>query len=216
MKVLNLAAICTFLCIGIAQAQPFQTNTVQNLSIQLFGVTQGGTTTNGGFVLTSADSVRVDTRRVIQALAAATRNTFSSTSKLAVVTPLGGGSSSIQVRDGSTKVDVTGFFIHEQSSDSVTSLFLNTKTGRSFGSEYSIQQFALQDSGGFPSLSVHFNVSGFAVDTTGSRWNAGQGNQLEINASGTGDHDGHLLILQGFINVFGNAVEAVPGGVTTN
>jgi hypothetical protein len=216
MKVLKLAAVCTLLGLGVAQAQPFQTNVVQNLSIQLFGVTQGGTTTNGGFVVKSADTVRVDTRKIIQVLAAATGNTFSSTSKLAVVTPVGGGVSSIQVRDGSTRVDVTGFFTHQQLSDSVTSLFLNTKTGRSFESDYSIQQFALQDYGGFPALTVHFNVNGFAVDTTGSRWNGGQGNQININVSGTGDRNGHLLILQGFINVSGNTLEVVPVAVTTD
>jgi hypothetical protein len=252
MKELKLAAMATLLTVLAAQAQTSQTNVVQNLSIQLSGVEQvtpvavpqivpGSVHTNGGpiLLLPSAAAVRVDTRQVIQALGLATSNTFSSTGRLVVVTPLGGGVSSIQVRDGSNTVDVTGFFLHQQLSNVVSNSFPKWKFGNVTETEFSIQEFALQDSSGHPALGLHFNISGFATETTGNichvqllpilppthagksclgtgaSSNIGNGVQhsdLNINGSGTGDRNGSLLILQGFINVFGNTLEVVATG----
>ena len=209
---LKLAAIATLMAAGAAQTRADQSNLVQHISIQLFGVKQGGTSTNGNLVTTSADGARVDTKQVIQALAAATANTFSSTGKLVLVVPLGGGDPSIQVRDGSNTVDVTGFFSHQQLSDSVTSTFLNTKTGKTFETDYSIQRFVLQDRDGYPTLSLHFDVNGFAAQSSGSNAAGGQGTGLDANVAGTGDRNGKLLILQGSISIFGHTLEVVAGG----
>lgn len=209
MKALKLTTLTIFFGLAVAQSYADQTNVVQNVSIQLFGVRQGGTYTNRGFVITSADVARVDARRVIAALGAATMNSFSSTSRLVVVTPLGGGASSFQVRDGGNAVDVTGFFTYEQLSDSVQDSFLNTRTGRSFSTDYSIQRLALHDAEGCPALTLSFDVRGFA---TVSSTNGGQSSEVRIEAAGTGNRGEDLLIIQGTINVRGRMLEIVPDG----
>ena len=211
-KALRLAAMATLLSAAVVQAQTYQTNLVQNLGIQIFGVKQGGTSTNGNLVFTSADMARVDTRQVIQALAAATANSFSSTGRLVLVTPLGGGNAAVQVRDGSTTVDVTSFFLLQPLSGSVTGSLLNTRTGRSVRTVYSIQRFALQDSDGFPALMLHFDVNGMAAQTSTINVNGGPGGDLNSNVAGTGDRNGNLLVLQGSINAFGHTVEVVLSG----
>lgn len=202
MKVLKLAILAISLGLGPIQTYADQTNVVQDLRIQLFGVSQGGTSTTSG-----ASFVFVDSRRVSQVLAAATGNTFSSTGRLVVVTPLGGGPSSIQVRDGSTKVDVTSFFVYQTLSGSVDSSFLNTRSRRSFSLEYNIERFALQDTVGFPPLGLHFDVNGFAVRRT-----TPQINDLRIDVSGTGDRGGILIIFRGSIEVRGGTLEVQSGG----
>jgi hypothetical protein len=209
MKVLRLAAFAALITVAVAPSYGDQTNVVQDLGIQLWGLTQGGTYTNRNFVVTSVDTVRVNTRRVIEALAAATGSSLSSTSKLVVVTPLGGGAASIQIRDGSTTVDVTGFFAFESLSGSVESSTLNTRTRRSLTTDYSIQRLALQDNGNSPALTVHFDVRGVATENS---MNGGQTSNLDIEASGAGDRNGNLLIIQGNISIYGGTLEVVPGG----
>jgi hypothetical protein len=206
MKTSKLAAIAAVFALAIAQSPADQTNLVQNLRIQLFGLSQGATSTNGNIVVTAANSVAIDTRRVIAALAASTGNSFSITSRLVVVTPLGGGPAAVQVRDGSNVVDVSSFLIDQSLSGSVESSFLNKRTGRSFGFSYSVLRFALQDSQGLPPLSLHFDVSGVAVDSS-----FGQGGNTSVNVSGAGDRNGALVIFQGSIELRGQTLEVVPG-----
>jgi len=214
MKAVKTAALAAALLLAAARSQADQTNLVQNLGIQLMGVMQGRTFTNGNFVVTSARYVPVDSRRIIAALGNATANTFSPTSRLAVVTPLAGGFASIQVRDGATAVDVTGFFVHENLSDIVHSAYSTGRGHRSVSTDYNLQRLALQDSGG-SSLSLHFDVRGFATDTS---FGDAPGGVLDIRASGTGDREGSLLILQGDIVVRGQTLEVVsdsgPGPAT--
>ena len=209
MKAFKPMTLAIMFGLGMAQGYADQTNVVQNVSIQLFGVSQGGTYTNRGFVVTMADMARVDTRRVIAALGVATMNSFSSTSRLVVVTPLGGGAASFQVRDGAATVEVNSFFTYEQLTDSVRSAFYNIRGGRSFNTDYSIQRLALQDSDGSPALPLHFDVRGF---TTENSMNSGGISDVRIDGAGAGDRDGNLLILQGNISVRGWALEVVPDG----
>jgi hypothetical protein len=207
MKALKLATLTILFGLAAAPGYADHTNVVQNLSLQLFGVSQGGTFTNRGFVITSAEVARLDTRRVIAALGTATMNSFSSTSRLVVVTPLGGGASAFQVRDGGNAVEVTGFFTWEQLSDTVQDSFLNTRTGRSFSTDYSIQRLALHDAEGYPALTLSFDVRGFA---TMSSSNGGQTSEARIEAAGTGNRGDDLLIIQGTLNVRGRTLEVVP------
>jgi hypothetical protein len=208
MKALKLAALTALLAtLSVAHSFADQTNLVQNLQIQLLGVSQGGTWSNSNVTVTSANFTGVDTRRVIAALGAATGNSFGRGSALVLVTPLDGSPVLVQVRDGATSVDVTGFFVKEQLSDSVESSVHTRRNGRSFATVYNIQRLALQDSAGYPALNLHFDVRGFAVQNS-----AGQGSYLTINASGSGDRNGNLLILQGNINVRGGTIEVVPSG----
>src|SRR6476646_10870201 len=57
-----------------AQARADQTNVVQNLNIRLTGYQQGRTVETSRFKTPAINAVRVDSRRVIAALAAATGN----------------------------------------------------------------------------------------------------------------------------------------------
>lgn len=211
MKLIKTAILSTLLSLGIPQAHADQTNVVQNLSVQLWGVQPGGPVTNRAVVTTGVARVKIDTRQLIQALGVATGNSFGTPARLVLVTPLAGGDSAIQVRDGSRSLDVTGFFSHSQLSESVAGSTSNLLSHRAENLDFSIQRFALHDAGGFPSLSLHFDVSGFASETAPAiRSNAGN---LELDAAGSGDLGGKLLILRGGVEVWGDRLEVVPGGV---
>ena len=193
-----------------------QTNLVQTLSVQLAGIKQGGASTAGNIVIKNVDTVRVGTDAVISALGAASGNTFSRNARLVVVTPLPGGFSSVQVRDGTVSVDVTGLFNHEQLSGSVGVSLANTRTGRSTSTDYSIQQFVLRDADGFAPLALHFNVQGIAADNSAASSNSGSASELSASVAGAGDRDGNVLILQGSITVKGHALEVVPDSPPPN
>lgn len=206
MKTLKLALLALALA-WAGQVHAQNTNLVQNLSIQLFGYAQGGVSKFPGTVVTNLNAVRVDTRQVIQALATATANSFSSTSKLVVVTPLGGGAPSVQVRDGSQNpVDVSQFFVLETTSGSVNGSVVSTKSGRGTGVSYEVIHVALQDAWG-TSLNLHFDVSGIATSTSNISPTDPQLPQIDANVSGAGDRNGNLLILQGSIDIFGRTLE---------
>jgi hypothetical protein len=217
MKALKLPALIAVLVLGILQAHADQTNLVQNLNLRLFGYQQGGTTTNRSLVVTSVDTVRMDTRQVMRALAAATANTFTPASKLVLVTPLDGGAPAIQVRDGENTVDVSGFFIWEQIGEAINSSVLNTRLGASVQNTYRLQRLVLQDAEGCPALPEHFDVRGLATKTTTTS-GRGAGESLILEVVGTGDLNGEFLIIQGTISAFGGQLEVVAdnsgGGVT--
>ena len=208
MKTLKLAALAALLALGTAQGRADQTNLVENIHLNLFGLKQGDTRTNRNLVITSVDTVRLNNRAVIQALGDATANSFSRRSQLVLVTPLDGGVSSVEVRDGDTKTDVTSFFGLEQTGTSVTASVLNTRTGNSAQITYSIQRLVLQDAAGLPALAVHFDVSGLGTDTDRTR--RGPSSSLRIDAAGNGDSDGSPLVVQGSISVSGRTLEVVP------
>ena len=212
MKVMKLATMVVLLAIGVTQTYADQTNLVQNINFRLFGLRQGGTTTNRSLIITSVDTVRLNTRQVIEALAAATANSFSSTSRLVLVTPVDGGVPAVQVRDGDNKVNVSGFFVINQIGSSVSSSMLNTRNGASVQNTYSIQRFVLQDAGD-STLTTHFDVNGLAVETeTNNVWQRRPGNGFDVDVTGTGDRNGDALIIQGSINLFGNTLEVVSSG----
>jgi hypothetical protein len=85
----------------------------------------------------------------------------------------------------------------------VQSLLLNKVSGRSTSTSVNIQHFALRD--GEHAMSLHFEVSGFAVETVNPA-----GSRLDIEAAGAGDRNGDLLILRGSINVGVGTTEVVP------
>src|SRR5882762_6160711 len=169
MKSLKLAAVTVALFTAITQAHADQTNFVQTLHVRLSAMKQGGTTTNRNVVVTSVDTDRLDTRQIIGGIGAVIGNTFSSTSRLVLVSPVAGGNPSIEIRDASSKVDVTGFFVFEQIGGSVTRGVHFLRTGDSVQSTFSIQRLALQDVSGYPSLSLHFDVRGLATDSVNTR-----------------------------------------------
>ncbi len=205
MKLVKQAVLSAFISVGVFQAHAVQTNVVQNLSIQLRGVQPGGPVTNRSSIATGISPAKIETRDVIKALGLATSNLFSKTARLVIVTPLAGGDSAIQVRDGTNRVNVTGFFLHTQVSAVVSGSISNFLTLRTVGLGYSIQRFALRDGPGGAALGLHFDVSGFAAERT-----SGPGGQLELDAAGAGDAGGSPLILRGEIDVQGDRLEVVP------
>lgn len=216
MKTLKYAVLAVFAMGAVAQVQAGQqTNLVQTLSIQLFGVSQGSAFSFGGTSGTNVNSVRVDTRQVILALGTATGNTFSFASRLVLVSPLDGSAASIQVRDGSNSpVDVTDFFNTQELSGSVDgSVTTRTRGGSSSTSvSYLISRFVLQDADG-QSLPLHFDVNGFTTITTSTGGFGGQqGPVTDANVAGSGDRSGNNLVLQGSVEIFGRTLEVVQTG----
>lgn len=208
MKLVKLT-MAMVLAFGVSQAYADTTNLVQTVRVQLLGLRQGGTRTFGNVTTKSVDVVNVGTRRVIEALAAATGSSISSTGRLVMVTPLNSGlSRRFELRDGSTTVDVSAFFTYQSWSDTVEGSTVNNRTGRSVVTDYSIQQFVLHDADG-AALNLHFDVNGVA---TQNNVNSAIGNDVSIDAAGSGDREGDLLILQGTIGIFGHALETVPDG----
>jgi hypothetical protein len=215
MKTIKLSVLAVLSMLCVAQVEAQQTNLVQTFSIQLFGFSQGGSNGFGNIVTTNINSVRVDSRQVIQALAVASFDSFSSTSRLVLVTPLNGGSPQVQIRDGNNiPVDVTDFFDIEALSDSINGSISNTKTGRGSSITYEIGRFALQDAHG-QTLSLHFNVDGVVTGSSSSPFfgpASPQSSTIDANVAGSGDKNGNFIILQGSINIFGRTLEVVSGG----
>jgi hypothetical protein len=204
---LAMVALLTVAVTGYAQ----QSNLVQNINIHLLGLKQGGTSTNRSIISTDVDFVRVSSRQVVVALGAATGNSFSWGARLVLVSPLDSGDRHVEVRDGDKKVDVTGFFSIEPVSDSVQRSELNTRTGRYFANDYFIERFALHNNEG-SAVGLHFDVRGFAIETSSNGIDRQPGGNLRLDAAGSGDRNGVLLILQGFISVTDGALEEAEGG----
>jgi hypothetical protein len=203
----TLTAIVGLLTVAAAQAQTFQTNLVQNLNVQLFGLKQGGTTTNGNYIITSANTTTLGTGEIINALGAATGNSFSRAATLNVVTPLPDGAPGVTVQDGTNAVDVSSFFRLQSLSGSVDNSVVNTRTGRSSSSDYSVAQFVLQD--GLAPLNLHFSVSGLAVENTFSTAGLGNLGNVDATVTGAGDRNGNLLILEGSIHIHGDTLQVI-------
>jgi hypothetical protein len=213
MNHLKLTAIAALFAVAAFRANADTTNLVQVVSVQLTGFSQGAPRTNSTSIVVGVDSTSIGTAGVIAALGASTGNSFSSNARLVSVTPLAGGDSAVQVRDGANTVDVTMFFSHQQFGDTLFTSTTSRSTGRASTSDFSVQRFALHDSGGFPALSLNFDVQGIAEnDDTAVGGASSPGSNLTASVVGTGDRDGRFMILQGFITVRGHTLEVVPDG----
>ena len=207
MKAFRLAAMAALLVVGTATTHADQTNIVENIQFRLFGLQQGDTRTNRNLVVTSVDTTWLGTDDIVQALAEATGNSFSRRGRLVLVTPVDGGTSSVEVRDGDQSVDVTGFFVLEQLGDSVTGSVLNLRSGNSTQTIYSVQHIALQDAPGYSPLNVHFDISGLGNDTANDFRRRGNG--LTVFGAGSGDRNGAALVIQGSMIISGQTLEVV-------
>jgi hypothetical protein len=211
---LKITAVIAVMALAAGSVRAQQTNLVQTLSIDLSGVKQGNTTTNGNTVVSNVGFVTLSTADVIRALGTATGNTFSRSATLQVVTALPNGPLSVNVVDGGNTVNVSRFVVIQPVSGSVDSSVTNTRNGRTSGNTYSIEQFVLQD--GYAPLTLHFNVNGVAVGTFS---NAAEGQNTDVDASvaGSGDRNGDPLILEGTVRIFGDTLQVVssqpPPGV---
>jgi hypothetical protein len=204
--------LATVLSLAAMQAGADQTNLVRSLTIQLVGLKQGDSSTTQNITTTTLDRARVDTRDVIDAISAVTSVQFSAQAQLVVVTPLPSGDPMVEIRDAGTSMDVSPFFGFEKVSQAVGRSTANSKTGKYAGSSYSIQRFVLQDFPAYGALSLHYNLSGIAVEIFSNTVNPGARDELEADVSGAGDSAGQLLILQGTIRLRGYTLEVVPDG----
>ena len=200
-------------CISLASVQAWgdQTNLVRNLEINLVGIAQGSSTTAGNVTTTSVDKVKLETGDIVGAIGMATGNTFSPNAELVVIMPLPSGSTTVAIRDGGNSVNVTAFFAQSYLSDVVGNSTVHNRTGKANGSNYSMQQFTLQDSNAYQPLALHYVLSGVAVEDFTIPAIPGPRSELSAEVSGTGDSNGKLLIIQGTIRITGRTVEVVPG-----
>jgi hypothetical protein len=213
MNQLKLTAIAALFAMAAFRTNADTTNLVQDVSIQLTGFRQGAPRTNLTSIVVGLDTTRVTTAGVIAALGASTGNSFSTGARLVSVTPVAGGDSAVQVRDGTNTVDVTMFFSHQQFGDTLVTSFTTISTGRTSESDFSVQRFALHDAGGFPALSLSFDVQGITQnDDTSVGGVSSPGSNLTASVAGTGDRDGRFMILQGFVTIRGHTLEVVPDG----
>jgi hypothetical protein len=208
MNRFKLTAIAALFAVAAFQAKADTTNVVQDVSIQLNGLRQGASKTNSTSIIVGTVTTAVSTSGVIAALGAATGNSFSAGAHLVSVTPVAGGDSAVQVRDGAKKVDVTAFFSHGQIGDTLITSNTARNTGKTVESDLSVQRFALHDATGFPALTLHFDVQGITkADDTSTT----PGSDITANVVGTGDRSGRFMILQGSITIRGHTTEVVPG-----
>nr|AUN37542.1 hypothetical protein [uncultured bacterium] len=214
MKTLKTIALTFALVTVISQVRADQTNFVQALQVRLQALKQGGTSTNRNVVTTSVNTEVINNRDITAALGPVTGNNFAPTARLVMVTPVGGGNSKVEVRDGNSKVDVTAFFVFEQVGAAVTQGTTNLRNGNSNHTTYSIQHLVLQDAFG-SALTLHFDVRGLSIDNI----TRGDNGRLELNAevSGSGDKNGAAMVLIGTVDITGGTTEVVtdeiPPGV---
>ena len=212
MNQIKLTAIAALFAVAALRTNADTTNLVQDVSVQLTGYRQGAPRTNSTSIIVGVDTTSVGTAGVISALGAATGNSFSSGARLVTVTPVAGGDSSVQVRDGANTVDVTMFFSHQQFGNTLVTSTTSRSTGRTSESDFSVQRFALHDAGGFPALTLHFDVQGITEnDDTAVGGVSSPGSTLTGNVVGTGDRNGRFMIMQGLITIRGHTIEVVAG-----
>jgi hypothetical protein len=211
MNQLKLTAIAALFAVAALRTNADTTNLVQDVSIQLTGYRQGAARTNSTSIVVGLDSTPVGTAGVIAALGAATGNSFSAGAHLVSVTPVAGGDSSVQVRDGDNTVDVTMFFSHQQFGDTLFTSNTTRKTGRTLESDFSIQRFALHDATGFPALTLHFDLQGVTeADDTAVGGVSSPGSDVTASVVGSGDRNGRSTLFQGSITIRGHTTEVVP------
>jgi len=209
----KLTAVAALFTLAAFRTNADTTNLVQDVGIQLTGYSQGAPRTNSTSITVGVDNTSIGTARVIAALGASTGNSFSTGARLVSVTPVAGGDSAVQVRDGVNAVDVTGFFSHQQFGNTLVTSVTSRSTGRTSESDFSVQRFALHDADGFPALTLHFDVQGIAQnDDTATGGVSSPGSTLTGNVVGAGDRNGRFMIMQGAITIRGHTLEVVPDG----
>jgi len=160
--------LVAILIAGMAPIRAATTNSVQNIEFELTFFTQGPTNHPSTNITTVAiNQFRVTTKDVIAALGQATSNNFSCRARLVSVRDATSTNSSrtIEVRDGTNVVDVTGYFhltAAETNILSVHSLRYNSTTGDGFAMKDGIFHLTLSNT----NLTASLDLGGFATTTT--------------------------------------------------
>lgn len=220
----KIISVATLIVAGAAQTGFAQTQTdeILVLNIDLTAVSQGPASTSDG-ILSDVQVTRITSRSVIQAIGASLEQTFSPRALLEVIAPTNVLDDwAVQVQDGTNAaVNVSGFFVHVPGFPSVGGAWLNNRTHESGTVDYSNDTFMLQDQGGLPTLTQHFNVSGFTVLNSTAVLNrkgvvVGQNDTISAQVSGTGDNQGNQTVITGSITAVGVGTETVATSSPTS
>ncbi len=166
----RVAAVLVLTAVGQAATvlAAGQTNVLQDISLQLTYLTQGGYTTNSpktNDISTSVIKNSYATKDVIQWLGTATTNHFPAKARLLRVKHINADTSytTIEVRyDRTNIVDVSSLFSDTYSSEKVVASVYNTKTKLSVGKEYEIEHLILTNAAPY-NLVPYFRVQGPAT-----------------------------------------------------
>jgi hypothetical protein len=193
------------------QAAP-QTNLVQSLHFNLTLYTQGGPVTNQNLVSYSMTPRKVFTPDIIQVIGTSMSLSFSAKATLLSVTPLSGAASTIVIQDGTNRVDVTGFFNVNKDNVAVDSGVFEPSTGAQRGTECVNRSFRLRNRGGFPNLTLNFNVTGLSQTKYRSLFNdqgsvLGVAEEYGMATAGTAQQNGVEATVRGTVANLGRTVE---------
>ncbi len=216
-KIIVLGALLLAAALPAARAQQTQTDELLVLNIQLNTVSQGTvtTTTARNVVQNPVIMSQITTRDVIQAIGGVTGNSFSRRAQLVLLTPTNDLNNwTVQIRDGTNAVDVSGFFGHQVSSPSVSSDTVNTRTGAVRDASYSLDSFTLQNLPQLLPLPFQFSVSGLTLTTESGVVRrgqvVGQVDSISGQVSGMGNFQGNLILIQGSISAQGDSTVPAP------
>lgn len=214
MKKLFISVASLYL-LGILNIHAAQTNLVQSLRFNLSVYLQGTSVTNGSFIDYSIAPGKISTADIIQAIGTSLSKTFSPSAALETVTQLPSGADAIVIQDGTSRVDVSGFFIINKDSIAVAKGSLDTATGWDRGLEYVNRSFRLKNMAAFPSLTLNFRVNGLSptkyrslFDDQGSV--IGTAEEYVLSVVGTAQVNGADAIAHGSVASTGRRIEIVP------
>jgi hypothetical protein len=169
----------------------FVTNVVQTITISLTGFEQ-----SGGSNSMNVTPVHFATKDILADLSILAGTTFSSKAKLTAVTPVGGGSTSFVVVDGSSSNDVSSFFSATTVGTAVERAKTNAK-GKATGTMYSIESFTYggtADTNGTPASPITLTgLQGFTTTSLSS-------GAFNSSVNGPGILSGNPIVLHGTIN----------------
>jgi hypothetical protein len=221
----KLISVTALIVAGVAQTSLAQTQTdeVMVLNFDLAAVSQGASTTSRDGTTSDVQVTSITSRGIIQTLGTAIGANFSPKARLVVLAPVTFLDDwTIQIQDGTNvTVDVTGFFGHQPGFPSVGGAWSNSRTKESGVTDFSVDTFSLQDQGGYPTLGMHFSVSGFTVLDSRTVLNrkgavVGQTDSISAQVSGTGDNQGNPEVITGSISAEGIGTQVVSTGIETS
>jgi hypothetical protein len=210
---LKLTVAGLVMTLAVTGTRAAQTNLVQVMSIVASAYAQGPIVTNGNVVSATTPLLKFATPAVIQALGASVGSNFSSTAKLLMVTPLlPSDVAGIFVQDGTNRTDVTGFFLIQETTDTMRRFVLDLNTGKAAAVSYDVERLRLRDQGGFPNLTMHLDIRGFTTVTAKTVVNGGgtvigEAPQVSAIAAGDGDWNQTNLVVKAAIKIVGATLE---------
>jgi hypothetical protein len=193
---------------GLTQTQAANTNVVQHVTFALTYLEQGPTNhPSTNITVHKAIKVQVTTKDIIQALCAATTNTFVKGDSLVRVININAttNETTFEIRNGTnTAIDVTGFFTLSHSTNSVDAYSTDSATGITSGVTTDITFLTLANVPPY-NLLANFKLGGLTA-TTHTSIKDGKSvigvDEVSAVVAGTGaDTNGMPAVISGTVNV---------------